>query len=139
MAVGGGVAGREDQLAALFFSGQFAAAERAVRPLASPQSSVRRMGYYGLAALQAYQGRRRAGLALLDELAREVPAVRGDWNYHAVRADYLMGDDDLPGVRAAVAVLADLEPRAAAEHACSLAWLGDLPGAAALVARAARP
>jgi hypothetical protein len=65
---------------------------------------------------------------------REIPAVRGDWNYHAVRADYLLGDGDLPGIRAEVAVLQELEPRAAAEHAVSLAWLGDLEGAAALAA-----
>jgi tetratricopeptide (TPR) repeat protein len=134
VAVGGGVAGREDQLAALFFSGRFAEAEVAVRPLAAPQSPVRRMGYYGLAALQAYQGRRRAGLALLDELARELPAVRGDWNWHAVRADYLLGDGDLDGVRAGVAVLRELEPRAASEHAVSLAWLGAHDEAAALAA-----
>ncbi len=135
VAVGGGVAGREDQLAALFFSGRFAEAELAVRPLAAPQSPIRRMGYYGLAALQAYQGRRRAGLALLDEMARELPALRGDWNYHAVRADYLLGDGDLQGIRAEVEELQGLEPRAAAEHAVSLAWLGDLDGAATLAAR----
>jgi hypothetical protein len=135
MAVGGGVAGREDQLAAVFFSGQFAAAERETRQLAAPGSPVRRMGYYGLSALQAFQGRRRAGLALLDELAREVPAVLRDWNYHAVRADYLMGDGDVEGVRAAVERVRSADPRAAAEHAVSLAWLGDLEGAARLAGR----
>ncbi len=132
MAVGGGVAGREDQLAAVFFSGQFAAAEAASRQLAAAGSPVRRMGYYGLAALQAYQGRRRAGLALLDDLAREVPPVARDWNYHAIRADYLTGDGDVEGVRAAVERVRAADPRAAAEHAVSLAWLGDVEGAARL-------
>lgn len=138
MAVGGGVAGREDQLAAVFFSGQFAAAEAEVVQLAAAGSPVRRMGYYGLAALQAFQGRRRAGLAKLDELAREVPAVTRDWNYHAIRADYLVGGGDLDGVRAAVERVRAAEPRAAAEHAVSLAWLGDLEGAARL-ARGLQP
>jgi hypothetical protein len=134
MAVGGGVAGREDQLAAIYFSGQFATAERETRQLAAAGSPVRRMGYYGLAALQAYQGRRRAGFALLDELLREIPAVDRDWNFHAIRADYLLGDGDLEGVRAAVDRISAADPRAAAEHAVSLAWLGDLEEAAKLAA-----
>jgi tetratricopeptide (TPR) repeat protein len=132
LAVGGGLAGREDQLAAVFFSGQFAAAEVEVRQLAAAGSPVRRMGYYGLAALEAFQGRRRGGLAMLEELAREVPAVLRDWNYHAIRADYLAGDGDLAGVRAAVERVRAADPRAAAEHAVSLAWLGDVEGAARL-------
>ncbi len=132
MAVGGGVAGREDQLAAVFFSGRFADAEQEVRQLAAPGSPVRRMGYYGLAALHAFQGRRRAGLAMLEELAREVPAVLRDWHYHAVRADYLLGDGDLAGVEAAIERVGAADPRAAAEHAVSLAWLGALEPAARL-------
>ncbi len=134
VALGGGLAGREDQLAAVFMSGQFAAAEQAARPLTAPASPVRRMGYYGLAALQAYQGRRAAALATLDAFAREVPAVRADFNWHAVRADHLAGDGDVAGVRAAVAALRELEPRVAAEHAVTLAYLGDLEGAAPLAA-----
>ena len=132
MAVGGGAAGREDQLAAVFFSGHFADAEREVRQLAAADSPVRRMGYYGLAALQAFQGRRRAGLAMLEELAREVPAVLRDWNYHAIRADYLAGDGDVAGVQAAVDRVRAADPRAAAEHAVTLAWLGALEPAARL-------
>lgn len=134
IALGGGVAGREDLLAAVFMSGRFADAEREVRPLAAPASPVRRMGFYGLAALQAYQGRRRDGLATLDAFAREVPAVRADWNWHAVRADYLAGDGDAAGVRAAAEALGDLEARVAAEQAVTLAYLGDLDGAAPLAA-----
>jgi tetratricopeptide (TPR) repeat protein len=133
-AVGGGAAGREDQLAAVFFSGRFADAEREVRQLAAPGSPVRRMGYYALAALQAFQGRRGAGLAMLEELAREVPAVLRDWNYHAIRADYLLGDADLEGVQAAIERVAAADPRAAAEHAVSLAWLGALEPAGRLAA-----
>jgi tetratricopeptide (TPR) repeat protein len=132
VALGGGVAGREDQLAAVFFSGRFAEAEREARPLSEPASPVRRLGFYALAALEAYQGRRRAGLAALDELARVLPAVRADSNYHAVRADYLVGDGDLAGVRAEVEALEALDPRFAAEQAVNLAFLGDLDGAAKL-------
>ncbi len=133
-AVGGGVAGREDQLAAIFFSGRFAEAEREVHQLAAPGSPVRPMGYYGLSALQAFQGRRRAGLALLEELGRELPAVQRDWHFHAVRADYLLGDGDLEGVQAAIERVGAADQRAAAEHAVSLAWLGALEPAERLAA-----
>jgi tetratricopeptide (TPR) repeat protein len=135
VAMGGGVLGQEDRLAAVFFSGRFADAEREVRPLVEPASPVRRMGYYALAALQAYQGRRRAGLATLDAFAREIPAVRSDSNYHAIRADYLVGDGDLAAVRAEVEALEALDPQVAAEQAVSLCWLGDVERAAALARR----
>lgn len=135
VAVGGGVAAREDQLAAAFMSGRFAEVEGEVHPLTEPVSPVRRMGFYALAALQAYQGRRRAGLATLDRFAREVPAVRADSNYHAIRADYLVGDGDVAGVHAEIEELEALDPRVAAEQAIDLAWLGDIEGAAALQGR----
>jgi hypothetical protein len=93
------------------------------------------MGFYALAALAAYQGRRRSGLATLDAFAREVPAVRGDSNYHAIRADYLVGDGDLAGVRTEVSALQSLAPEVAAQQSVNLAWLGDLEGAAALARR----
>ena len=135
VALGGGAAGREDHLAAVFFSGRFAEAEREARPMAEAGSPVRRMGFYAMAALEAYQGRRRAGLATLDQFAREVPAVRGEWNYHALRADYLVGDGDLAGVRAEVEALEALDPQVAAEQAVNLAWLGDVERATALASR----
>jgi tetratricopeptide (TPR) repeat protein len=135
VALGGGAAGREDHLAAVFFAGRFAEAEREARPMVEPASPVRRMGFYALAALHAYQGRRRAGRAALDALAREIPAVRAESNYHALRADYLTGDGDLAGVHAEVEALLALDPRVAAEQAVNLAWLGDAGGAAALAER----
>jgi tetratricopeptide (TPR) repeat protein len=135
VALGGGAAGREDHLAALFFSGRFAEAERDARPMAEPASPVRRMGFYALAALEAYQGRRRAGLATLDAFAREIPAARAESNYHALRADYLAGDGDLAGVRAEIECLESLDPHVAAEQAINLAWLGDVDGAVALASR----
>ena len=135
VAVGGGVAAREDQLAAMFFSGRFAEVEGEVSPLTEPVSPVRRIGFYALAALQAYQGRRRAGYAMLDLFAREVPAVRADSNYHAIRADYLVGDEDVAGIREEIEELEVLDPRVAAEQAINLAWLGDLEGTAALQGR----
>ena len=135
VALGGGAAGREDHLAAVFFSGRFAEAEREARPMAEPASPVRRMGFYALAALEAYQGRRRAGLAMLDALAREIPAVRAESNYHALRADYLVGDGDLSGIHAEIECLETLDPKVAAELAVNLAWLGDVDGAAPLASR----
>jgi tetratricopeptide (TPR) repeat protein len=135
VALGGGAAGREDHLAAIFFSGRFAEAEREALPMVEPASPIRRMGFYALAALEAYQGRRRAGLATLDAFAREIPAVRAEWNYHAIRADYLAGDGDVGGVRAEVEALEALDPAVAAEQAVNLAWLGDLEGAVPLARR----
>jgi len=85
-----------------------------------------------LAALDAYRGRPRAGLARLDALARELPEVERDAVYHALRADYLLGLDDLAGVRAEVAATRRLDPALGAEHAVSLAWLGDVDEAEAL-------
>jgi hypothetical protein len=135
VAMGGGAVGRQDQLAAEVFSGRFAEGAREVRPLADAASPIRRMGFYALAGLEAYQGRRRAGLATLEAMARELPEVRGDSNYHAVRADYLVGDGDLAGVRGELEALEVLDPRVAAEQAINLAWLGDAEGAAALARR----
>jgi predicted mannosyl-3-phosphoglycerate phosphatase (HAD superfamily) len=48
--------------------------------------------------------------------------------------DYLLGDGDVDAVRSEIALLRRIDPRAAAEHAAGLAWLGDLDGAAALAA-----
>jgi tetratricopeptide (TPR) repeat protein len=129
---GGGLPAREDLLGALVFAGRYAEAEPEVAGLLDPASPVRRIGYYGLAALDAYRGRPRAGLARLDALARELPEVQRDALYHALRADYLLGLDDLTGVRAEVDATRRLDPALAAEHAVSLAWLGDVRGAEAL-------
>jgi len=135
VALGGGAAGWEDHLAAIFFSGRFAEAEDLARPMVEPASPVRRMGFYALAGLEAYQGRRRAGAAMLDELARAIPAVRAESNYHAFRADYLVGDGDPGGVHEEIRSLEALDPQVAAEQAVNLAWLGDVEGAAALASR----
>ncbi len=45
-----------------------------------------------------------------------------------------MGDGDLTAFRAELELLRRIEPRAAAEHAAGLAWLGDLESAAPLAA-----
>ena len=89
-------------------------------------SPVRRIGYYGLAALEAYRGRPRAGLAVLDRMASEMPELRSDAVYHTIRADYLLGTGDRAATWAEVQVARALDPRLAAEHAVSLAALGDL-------------
>ncbi|HUL58552.1 MAG TPA: serine/threonine-protein kinase [Anaeromyxobacteraceae bacterium] len=132
VALGGTLTAQEDLLAALTFSGNYAEVVEASRPLAQRGSPVRRIGYYALAGMDAYQGRRRAGLAQLDALRREVPETATESVYLGIRADYVLGDGDAPAVWAEARALQSLDPRAAADLAPSLAWLGDLPHAAEL-------
>jgi tetratricopeptide (TPR) repeat protein len=83
------------------------------------------MGYYGLAALEAYRGRPRAARAALDELETAVPEVARDAVYHTIRADLILGDGDAAAVWREVEAARRIDPQLAAEHAVSLAWLGD--------------
>ncbi|HEY6004056.1 MAG TPA: protein kinase family protein, partial [Anaeromyxobacter sp.] len=129
LGLGAGLVAQQDLLGAIVFQGRYAEAEAPARAFAEPGSPVRRIGFYALAGLEAYRGRRRAGLAHLDALARAVPEVARDANYHGVRADYLLGDGDPAPVRAESEALLDIDPRAAAELAPALAWLGDREGA----------
>jgi tetratricopeptide (TPR) repeat protein len=132
IALGAGLTAQQDLLGAAVFAGDYAAAERTSRLFTARSSAVRRIGFYGLAAVEAYRGRRRAGLAFLDALLREIPSVDDDALYRAVRADYLAGGGDADAVFAEVERLRRIDPRAAAEHAVTLAWLGDLARADAL-------
>ncbi len=132
LALGAGLVAQQDLLGAFTFLGRYRDVEAGAAALCAPGSPVRRVGFYGLAALEAYRGRRRAGLAHLDALELAVPEVARDALYHAVRADYLLGDGDPAPVRAVTERLLEIDPRVAAEHAPGLAWLGDLDGAAAL-------
>jgi tetratricopeptide (TPR) repeat protein len=138
VAVGAGIVAQQDLLGAIGFAGDLSAAEELARAFAQPGSPIRRMGFYALAAIEAYRGRRRAGLLRLDELAREVPDVTGDALYHSARADYLLGDGDPGPVLAEIAALEEIDPRAASEHAPAVAWLGAGARAEAL-ARGLRP
>ena len=130
--MGAGASAEEDLLQAMLFAGEYGIVTQAVRMLTASGSSVRRIGYYGLAAVESYQGRPRSGLAFLDELARTMPEVQADALYHSVRADYLLGTGDAAAVWNAAERLRRLDPRLAAEHAVSLAYLGDLEHAAIL-------
>ncbi|HEX9051035.1 MAG TPA: hypothetical protein VF841_10920, partial [Anaeromyxobacter sp.] len=132
LALGAGLVAQQDLLGALTFLGAYGEVEQGAAAFCAPGSPVRRIGYYALAALDAYRGRRRAGLAHLDDLERAVPEVARDTLYHAIRADYLLGDGDPAAVRAVTGRLLEIDPRVAAEHAPGLAWLGDVEGAAAL-------
>ena len=132
LALGSGLVAQQDLLGALTFLGRYGEVEAGAAALAAPGSPVRRLGFYALAALEAYRGRRRAGLAHLDALERAMPEIAGDALYHAVRADYLLGDGAPAAVRAVTDRLREVDPRVAAEHAPGLAWLGDLDGAAVL-------
>jgi predicted Zn-dependent protease len=136
--LGAGLVAQQDLLGALVFEGRYAETFGPALAFAEPGNPVRRIGYYALAALEAYRGRRRAGLAHLDALARAVPEVARDAHYHGVRADYLLGDGDPRPVRAVAETLLDVDPRSAADLAPSLAWLGDLDAAAPLARRLPR-
>jgi tetratricopeptide (TPR) repeat protein len=92
------------------------------------------MGHYGLAAVESYRGRRRAALAALDELEREQPDVARDAVYHTVRADLLLGQGDAAAVWQEVEAARGIDRTLAAEHAVSLAWLGDTEHAEELAA-----
>ena len=135
VALGGGLVSQEDRLGAVIFAEQYGAAAGGIRVLAQPGSDVPRIGYYALAALEAYQGRHAAGLGYLDALRRQVPDVERDASYHAIRADSLAGGRDLDAVRREIDVLEQTDPFAAAEHAVTLAYLGDLARAEKLATR----
>ncbi|HEY6098150.1 MAG TPA: serine/threonine-protein kinase, partial [Anaeromyxobacter sp.] len=129
LGLGAGLVAQQDMLGAIVFQGRYAEAEGPARAFAEPGSPIRRIGYYALAALEAYRGRRRAGLAHLDALALALPEVAHDAHYHGVRADYLLGDGDPAPIRAEAEALLEVDPRVAAEQAPALAWLGDLDAA----------
>ena len=133
-AIGAGLTAQEDLLAAATFAGVYAPAERGVPHARRAGSPVRRLGHYAVAALSAYQGRRRAGLAELDALRRELPAVATDAIYLGLRIDYLLGDGHPGAVWRELEALRAIDPRAAAQHAPELAWLGDGERAALLAA-----
>jgi tetratricopeptide (TPR) repeat protein len=124
LALGAGLVGQQDLLGAVGFQGGYEEAAELARGFTEPGSPVRRLGFYTLCAADAYRGRRGAGLAWLDALARELPEAREDALYVATRIDYLLGDGALAPVLAEVDALEALDPRAAAEHAPALAWRG---------------
>jgi tetratricopeptide (TPR) repeat protein len=138
ISLGSGLVGQQDLLGAIGFLGRYEEVEELARGFAEPGNPVRRMGFYTLAALEAYRGRRRAGLAWLDALPREVAEIAGDSLYHAVRADYLLGDGDPGPVLAELRLLGEIDPRAAAEHAAGVAWIG-ADGPAAELAGGLKP
>lgn len=132
LGMGAGLVAQQDLLGAQVASGRYAEAEGTARGWSEPGSPVRRIGFYALAALEAYRGRRRAGLAHLEALARALPDVAQDAHYHAVRCDYLAGDGDPRPVREAAEPLLAIDPFMAAGVAPTLAWLGDVEGSARL-------
>jgi tetratricopeptide (TPR) repeat protein len=132
--LGGGVAAQGDLVAVAVMAGRYPEAEAAVRALAGPGSEIRPLGFYALAALDAYRGRRAKGLATLDALGKALPSLERQALYRSARIEYLLGDRDLPAIRRELSALAAIDPSAAAEHAAEVAWLGDAELAASLAA-----
>lgn len=132
VALGAGLVAQLDLLGAWVMAGHYGEAEAGYAALAEPGSPVRRLGFYARAALQAYRGRRRAGLEALDRLVRELPEAAQEAQARSIRIDFLLGGEDPGPVRREVEALRALDPRVAAEHAPALAWLGDLEAARAL-------
>jgi serine/threonine protein kinase len=126
LSLGAGPPAPEDLLTARVFAGDLDGVEGELRRIVFPGSPALRMGRYGLAAIAAYHGRPRAAEAEMDALAREEPAVARDAVYHAIRADLLLGQGDAGAVWLEVDAARKIDPRLAAEHAVSLAWLGDV-------------
>ncbi len=124
--LGAGPPAQEDLLAARVFAGDLSGAEGDIRRVVSAGGRIRKMGRYGLAAIASYRGRPRAAVAELDALEREEPEVTRDAVYHAVRADLLLGQGDAAAVWREVEAARRIDPHVAAEHALSLAWMGDL-------------
>ncbi len=138
VALGAGVVAQQDLVGAVGFAGRYEEAAELARGFLEPGSPIRRMGFYTMCAVEAYRGRRTAARACLDALAQEIPDVRSDALFLAARADFHLGDGDPAPVLRELALLDELDPRAAAEHAASLAWLG-ADARAAELARRLRP
>jgi tetratricopeptide (TPR) repeat protein len=134
IALGAGLVAQMDLLGAMVMGGRYAEAQATFGALVDAGSPVRRMGFYTWAALDAYQGKRHAGLEALDRLVRDVPGADRDAHCRSIRADYLLGDADPVAVRSEIEILRSIDPRSAAEHAVGLAWLGDIDAAAPLAA-----
>jgi hypothetical protein len=135
---GGGYTAQQDLLAVGIFAGNYAQVEAGLPALAAPGSEVRPVGYYALAALAAYRGRTRAGLAYLDGLRQALPRLDRDVLYLGLRLDYLLGTGSAEAVRPDLEDLRRIDPASAAEFAPALAWLGDEATAEAM-ARELRP
>jgi tetratricopeptide (TPR) repeat protein len=129
--VGGGLSAQEDLIFAGVLAGDYGRLEADIRRLAEPGSPAPAIGYYALAALDAYQGRRRQGLGRFDALRRDV-AGADDTLFHSFRAHYLVGDGDPGLVWNEARELLARDPSVAAAHAASLAYLGDLEHASEL-------
>ncbi len=130
--VGGGLSAQEDLVFAGIVAGDYRRVEAEIHSLATPGSPAPAIGYYALAALDAYQGRRRQGLERFDALVRDLGEEAADALFHSFRAHYLAGDGGPGPVWEEARGLLATDPNAAAAHAVSLAYLGDLEHAAEL-------
>ncbi len=130
--VGGGLSAQEDLLFAGLVAGDYRRVEAELGTMLAPGSPAPDIGYYALAALDAYQGRRQQGLARFDALRRDLGGEADDTWFHSFRAHYLTGDGRPGPVWEEARILLANDPNAAAVHAVTLAFLGDLEHAAAL-------
>ena len=130
--VGGGLSAREDLLFTGIVAGDYRRVEAELDEMVAPGSPAPDIGYYAFAALDAYQGRRRQGLARFDALRRDLRDEADDTWFHSFRAHYLAGDARPSPVWEEARILLATDPNAAAVHAVTLAYLGDLEHAAEL-------
>jgi hypothetical protein len=129
---GGGLSALEDQAYVGIMAGDYDRVRAGVEPLAAPGSPAPVIGWLALAALDGYQGRRAAGRARLEAMARELGPAGQDALVRGMRIQYLAGDGVGPALSAEVEGLLALDPEAAAVHAPLLAWLGETDLAARL-------
>ena len=132
--VGGGLSAQEDLLFTGIVAGEYRQVEASIGQLATRGSPAPAIGYWALAALDAYQGRRRQGLARFDAMVRDLGDEAVDTLFLSFKAYYLAGDGRPGPVWEEVRKLLETDPRAAAPHAVTLAYLGDLEHAAEVAA-----
>jgi len=126
---GGELTAVQDLMVATIILGDYAPVEDKLKGMKASGSEVRATGYYAQAALDAYQGRTRAGLKELDALVAAMPEHAHDANYVGLRLDYLMAYGSAGALRTDLDTLRSFAPSDAASFAASLAWLGDVAGA----------
>ncbi|HEU4386083.1 MAG TPA: protein kinase [Anaeromyxobacteraceae bacterium] len=130
--VGGALRAQEDLLFTGIVAGDYRGVETQLGDWVRPGSPAPAIGYWALAALDAYQGRRRQGLSRFDTMVRELGPEAADALFHSYRAHYLAGDGRPGPVWEEVRRLMAIDPMGAAAHAVSLAYLGDLEHASEL-------
>ncbi len=131
---GGGPEARLDLAAALAYGGDLADADAELRSLSGPDGTrhVRLAATVRRANLLALQGRRRAGLRLLDALVGEVEDEDARRTVRMARAAFLAGEGQAAAVWREIQDMPAVVAKMGPPLAVALAYLGDLEHATAI-------